>query len=76
MAQVVGFDPATSGQQPEDVNGNPIPVGVWGDSDTGGGVFGSSGCCHPGCPFPLIRPPVWEGHGATGPGSSWPEPER
>jgi hypothetical protein len=28
VAQVTGFDPAPSGQQPEDANGNPVPVGV------------------------------------------------
>lgn len=68
MAQVVGFDPATSGQQPEDVNGNPIPVGVWGDSDTGGGVFGSSGVLPSGVSIPIDPPAGVEGHGATGPG--------
>ena len=68
MAQVVGFDPATSGQQPEDVNGNPIPVGVWGDSDTGGGVFGSSGVLPSGVSIPIDAPAGVEGHGATGPG--------
>lgn len=68
MAQVVGFGPATSGQQPEDVNGNPIPVGVWGDSDTGGGVFGTSGALSSGTAIPIDPPAGVEGHGATGPG--------
>jgi hypothetical protein len=43
MAGVVGFDPAQSGQTPVDINGNPVPVGVWGDSTIGVGVFGTSG---------------------------------
>jgi hypothetical protein len=43
MAQVVGFNPAKSHQKPQDSNGNPVFVGVWGDSTTGVGVFGTSG---------------------------------
>jgi hypothetical protein len=43
MASIVGFDPATSGQQPVDDIGDPISVGVWGDSNVGVGVFGTSG---------------------------------
>ena len=43
MAGLVGFDPANSGQQPVDDMGNPISVGVWGDSSIGVGVFGTSG---------------------------------
>jgi hypothetical protein len=44
MASVKGFDPAESGQKPvDDANPpNPVPVGVWGDSTTGVGVFGTS----------------------------------
>jgi hypothetical protein len=43
VARVEGFEPAQSGQQPVDVNGDPVAVGVWGDSSTGIGVFGTSG---------------------------------
>jgi len=43
MAAVVGFDPAKSGQAPVDFSGNPVPVGVWGDSTIGVGVFGTRG---------------------------------
>ncbi len=68
MAQVSGFDPAGSGQQPQDGGGNPIPVGVWGDSDSGGGVFGSSGVLPSGSSIPIDVPAGVEGHGAAGPG--------
>ena len=68
MAQVIGFDPATSGQQPEDINGNVVPVGVWGDSDTGGGVFGTSGVLPQGSSIPIDSPAGVEGHGVDGPG--------
>ena len=68
MAQVKGFDPAISGQQPEDVNGNPVPVGVWGDSSTGGGVFGTSGVLPQGSSIPIDPPAGVEGHGVDGPG--------
>jgi hypothetical protein len=47
MANVTGFDPAPSGQQPVDEFGNQVPVGVWGDSDTDVGVFGTSGVLPP-----------------------------
>jgi hypothetical protein len=43
MARVEGFEPAHSGQVPVDSSGNPVAVGVWGDSSTGVGVFGTSG---------------------------------
>jgi hypothetical protein len=43
MAEVIGFNPAKTHQKPEDNNGNPVFVGVWGDSTTGVGVFGTSG---------------------------------
>jgi hypothetical protein len=43
MARVEGFEPAPSGQQPIDGNGDPVAVGVWGDSSTSIGVFGTSG---------------------------------
>jgi hypothetical protein len=42
MARVVGFEPNPSGQHPVDDGGNPIAVGVWGDSDTGVGVFATT----------------------------------
>ena len=47
MARVEGFEPAKSEQQPEDDQGNPVPVGVFGDSTTGVGVFGTSGTLPP-----------------------------
>ena len=68
MAQVKGFDPAISGQQPEDVNGNTVPIGVWGDSSTGGGVFGTSGVLPQGSSIPIEVPAGVEGHGVDGPG--------
>jgi hypothetical protein len=48
MANVTGFDPAVSGHEPKDENGNTVPVGVWGDSNTDVGVFGTSGAVPPG----------------------------
>jgi hypothetical protein len=54
MANVTGFDPAPSGQQPVDQQGNTVPVGVWGDSDIGVGVFATSGAPPPN-PFGAIR---------------------
>ena len=51
MATVNGFDPAVSGQQPLDGYGQPLPVGVWGDSDSGVGVFGSAGLTSPTNPL-------------------------
>jgi hypothetical protein len=68
VAQVIGFDPATSGQQPEDVNGNVVSVGVWGDSNTGGGVLGTSGVLPQGSSIPIDSPAGVEGHGVDGPG--------
>jgi hypothetical protein len=47
VAEIVGFDPANTGQTPVDLLGNPVPVGVWGDSTTGVGVFGTSGALTP-----------------------------
>ena len=70
MARVVGFDPAASGQQPEDVNGNPVPVGVWGDSDSGGGVFGTSGALTSGVSIPIDPPPGSKDTAPSGPASS------
>ena len=69
MALVKGFNPAVSGQQPVDVNGNPVPVGVWGDSSTGGGVFGTSGTLPPNTSIPIDPPAGVEGHGVDGPGA-------
>jgi hypothetical protein len=45
MASIKGFNPAQSGQKPEDDANppKPVPVGVWGDSTSGVGVFGTSG---------------------------------
>jgi hypothetical protein len=43
MAEVVGFNPAKTNQKPDDSLGNSVFVGVWGDSTTGVGVFGTSG---------------------------------
>jgi hypothetical protein len=43
VAGLAGFEPANSGQQPVDNNGDPVSVGVWGDSTIGVGVFGTSG---------------------------------
>jgi hypothetical protein len=68
MALVKGFNPALSGQQPEDVNGNAVPVGVWGDSSTGGGVFGTSGTLPANTSIPIDPPAGVEGHGVDGPG--------
>jgi hypothetical protein len=48
MANVTGFDPAVSGQEPKDETGTTVPVGVWGDSSTDVGVFGTSGAVPPG----------------------------
>jgi hypothetical protein len=64
MASVVGFDPNQSGQQPVD-GPNLIPVGVWGDSDSGVGVFGSSGALPHGIPLMDIQQVAGvEGHGS------------
>jgi hypothetical protein len=68
VAQVKGFNPAVSGQQPQDPGGNPVPVGVWGDSNIGGGVFGTSGVLPPGSTIPIDPPAGVEGHGVDGPG--------
>jgi hypothetical protein len=68
MALVEGFDPALSGQQPETASGEPVPVGVWGDSNTGGGVFGTTGVLPPNVIIPIDTPAGVEGHGVNGPG--------
>jgi len=43
MARVEGFETNHTGQTPVDENGNPVTVGVWGDSDDGIGVLGTNG---------------------------------
>jgi hypothetical protein len=68
VALVNGFDPAVSGQQPVDPNGDPVPVGVWGDSSIGGGVLGTSGALPTGTSIAIDPPAGVEGHGADGPG--------
>jgi hypothetical protein len=56
MARVEGFEVGNSGMQPVDSDGVPLAVGVWGDSDTGMGVFGTSGQLPPGTPTPGGEP--------------------
>ena len=51
MARVEGFEVGRSGIEPVDGSGNPVSVGVWGDSDNGMGVFGTSGQLPAGTPF-------------------------
>jgi hypothetical protein len=68
MARVEGFEPAHSGQQPVDVNGNPVAVGVWGDSTTGMGVFGTSGVLPPGVDNIPANIAGVEGHSIQNPG--------
>ena len=68
MARVEGFEPAQSGQQPIDVNGNPVPVGVWGDSTTGVGVFGTNGTLPPGVDNIPANIAGVEGHSIQNPG--------
>ena len=59
MARVEGFEVGHSGLQPIDgFNGNPLAVGVWGDSDNGMGVFGTSGQLPAGTPFFLGSEPA------------------
>jgi hypothetical protein len=66
MAALVGFDPASSGQQPVDDVGNPISVGVWGDSSIGVGVFGTSGVPTPNLGnISIIGPAGVIGHSLT-----------
>ncbi|MFD1210861.1 hypothetical protein ACFQ36_02240 [Arthrobacter sp. GCM10027362] len=67
--RVEGSDPANSGQQPADSNGNRAPAGVRGDSRTGGGVPGTSGAPPQGSTgIPIETPAGVEGHGLAGPG--------
>ena len=68
MARVEGFEPAQSGQQPIDIVGNPVAVGVWGDSSTGVGVFGTSGVLPPGVDNIPTNIAGVEGHSIQKPG--------
>jgi hypothetical protein len=56
VARVEGFEVGQSGLEPIDDNGNPVSVGVWGDSDNGMGVFGSRGQLPPSTTFPVSQP--------------------
>lgn len=63
MARVEGFEPAQSGQSPVDDNGNPVAVGVWGDSSSGVGVFATSGPLSPGVDnIPMVNIAAAVGH--------------
>jgi|SRR5450631_296181 hypothetical protein len=63
MARVVGFQPAKTNQKPLDNQGNPVSVGVWGDSTTGVGVFGTSGAVSANVPnMPIINNAGVVGH--------------
>jgi hypothetical protein len=63
MARVVGFQPAKTNQKPLDDQGNPVSVGVWGDSTTGVGVFGTSGAVSANVPnIPIINNAGVVGH--------------
>jgi hypothetical protein len=68
MARVEGFEVGNSGLQPVDPNGNPLAVGVWGDSDTGMGVFGTSGQLPPGTTTPGGDPAGVVGNSVQNPG--------
>lgn len=68
MARVEGFEPAQSGQQPVDVNADPVAVGVWGDSTTGVGVFGTNGALSPGDDAIAANIAGVEGHSLQNPG--------
>lgn len=68
MASVTGFDPANSGQEPVNSDGNKVPVGVWGDSNTGVGVFGTSGDPMPNAVTYIRQTAGVYGQGTQGPG--------
>jgi hypothetical protein len=68
MARVEGFEPANSDQVPVDANGNPVAVGVWGDSTTGVGVFGTSGALPPNVTNIPTNIAGVEGHSIQNPG--------
>ena len=69
MASVTGFDPANSGQEPVNSEGNKIPVGVWGDSNTGVGIFGTSGDPLPNAVTYIRQTAGVYGQGTQGPGA-------
>ena len=63
MARVVGFQPAKTNQKPVDGQGSPVTIGVWGDSTTGVGVFGTSGAVSANVPnIPIINNAGVVGH--------------
>ena len=68
MARVEGFEPNHSGQQPTDESGNAVSVGVWGDSDSGVGVFGSTGVIPAAATDIPIQIAGVEGHSFERPG--------
>jgi hypothetical protein len=68
MARVEGFEPAHSGQEPVDVNENAVAVGVWGDSNSGVGVFGTSGALPHGVDNIPTNIAGVEGHSIQNPG--------
>lgn len=68
MARVEGFETNHTGQIPVDENGNPVTVGVWGDSDDGVGVLGTNGVLPPGSPQVPIAIAGVEGHSIAHPG--------
>jgi hypothetical protein len=70
MASVTGSDPAPSGQEPVNSQGNKIPVGVWGDSSTGVGVFGTSGEPLPNSYTAIRQTAGVYGQGGQGPGAN------
>jgi hypothetical protein len=68
MARVEGFEPAKSDQEPADGNGNPVSVGVWGDSNTGVGVLGTNGALPPNVTNVPTNIAGVEGHSLQNPG--------
>jgi len=68
MARVEGFEPAKSGQEPVDDDENPVPVGVWGDSSIGVGVFGTNGVLPPDVGNIPTNLAGVEGHSIENPG--------
>jgi len=74
MASLQGFDPAQSGQQPVDDSGNAVPVGVWGDSTIGVGVFGTTGAVTANTGnIPISSVAGVVGHGLDGDAGVWGE---
>ena len=68
MARVTGFEPATTDQLPVDDSGNPVSVGVWGNSSTGVGVFGTSDALGNQTNIPILQNAGVVGHGLEDPG--------